>query len=117
MSVHQSQLLKYSHVVNIANMTTNEAFMSNSAMQGIFPAEKTVCAKYLGTLGGQWPTPQRGHWFPNPGDIDSYRDNIRALCPVTDEKLKLIKKTKKYKLLIYQRDYSRKISNEPGLFR
>lgn len=114
-SIHQSQLRKYAHVVDVANMTTSNAFMQNTGIKGVFPPDKLVCAKFLGTLGGEWPTPQRGHWFPNPGDVDSYRNNIRALCPITSEKLNSVKKKRKYKLLIYQRDYSRKISNQEGL--
>ena len=28
-----------------------------------------VCVKHMGVVGGEWPTPQRGHWFPHPGDV------------------------------------------------
>ena len=34
---------------------------------------KAVCVKNMGEIGGMWPTPQRGHWFPNEGDIASFR--------------------------------------------
>ena len=39
------------------------------------------CVKYLGPLGGNWPTVQRGHWFPNPGDVDTFRRKIVDACP------------------------------------
>ncbi len=39
----------------------------------------------MGTLGGRWPTPQRGSWFPNEGDIDSFRQKIRDACPADKE--------------------------------
>jgi hypothetical protein len=41
----------------------------------------TVCARYMGHIGGDWPTPQRGHWFPFPGDVDSFRQSLREACP------------------------------------
>ena len=31
-----------------------------------------VCVKHMGVVGGEWPTPQRGHWFPHPGDVQVY---------------------------------------------
>jgi hypothetical protein len=36
-----------------------------------------TCVKVLDTIGGAWPTTQRGHWFPNPGDITSFRNKLR----------------------------------------
>ena len=59
-----------------------------------------------------WPTPQRGHWFPNEGDIASFRSKITSLCPADERLLKEEEKTKKYKFVIYQRDISRKIINQ-----
>ena len=44
-------------------------------------SSNTVCAKYLGSIGGMWPTPQRGHWFPNAGDTDSFRQKMKDACP------------------------------------
>ena len=32
-------------------------------------------------LGGKWPTPQRGHWFPNIDSVVDFREKIRYLCP------------------------------------
>ena len=40
-----------------------------------------VCVRYQGTVGGEWPTPQRGHWFPHTGDVESFRAKLRELCP------------------------------------
>jgi hypothetical protein len=102
-----------------------------------------VCVKYMGSVGGEWPTPQvptswapphhfdivtslrhhyitshrfdpitlatlryrninvmattvsdifvlvcgqRGHWFPNKGDVQAFRTKLNALCPFTDNK-------------------------------
>ena len=68
-----------------------------------------ICVKSMGSIGGKWPTPQRGHWFPNPGDIETFRNKIRLLCPLSvPRKLE----DQKYKLVIYQRDLSRKLANE-----
>lgn len=71
------------------------------------------CAVFHGSIGGVWPTPQRGHWFPNSGDVDNFRSKIRAMCPpdlaapsVTNNAVK------KRRLVIYQRDISRKLFNE-----
>lgn len=68
------------------------------------------CVKFLGRIGGMWPTPQRGHWFPNDGDITSFRAKIAMLCPAP--KADPAVKKKPYKLVIYQRDLSRKLDNE-----
>lgn len=40
-----------------------------------------VCAKFMGSIGGMWPTPQRGHWFPNAGDTDTFRQKMKDACP------------------------------------
>ena len=32
-------------------------------------------------LGGIWPTPQRGHWFPSVDSVVEFREKIRYLCP------------------------------------
>ena len=72
-----------------------------------------ICVKNIGSIGGQWPTPQRGHWFPYPGDIESFRNKIRILCPLNLPKIDDNNdKNKKFKLVIYQRDLSRKLANE-----
>ena len=34
-----------------------------------------VCVKHVGVVGGEWPTPQRGHWFQHPGDVQ--------VCPIS----------------------------------
>ena len=93
---------------------------------------QSVCARFGGTLGGVFPTPQRGHWFPNPGDIDSFRSKMKRLCPAHVATLESTSTStsstkglnsndnnpninsnnkKKRKMVIYQRDRSRTISN------
>jgi hypothetical protein len=71
-----------------------------------------ICIKYAGTLGGRWPTPQRGSWYPNEGDIATFRQKIKEACPKNSELLAKYTKKKKFKLVIYQRDLSRKLANE-----
>jgi hypothetical protein len=39
------------------------------------------CVRFLGTLGGRWPTPQRGSWFSQDGDVEALRQKIRDACP------------------------------------
>jgi len=75
-------------------------------------SSSSVCVKLVGTIGGQWPTPQRGHWFPNRGDIESFRNKIRKACPADAAELNSTRKTKKFKMVLYQRDISRKLANE-----
>jgi hypothetical protein len=65
-----------------------------------------VCIKFGGTVGGKWPTSQRGHWFPNSGDIHSLRNKIQTVCPLEKDGGGYAKQ-KKYKLVVYQRDISR----------
>jgi hypothetical protein len=81
--------------------------------------KKKKCFKYMGRVGGEWPTPQRGHWFPTPEDISSFRSKIVSLCPFQDKTMvlflipthphppQLSQKTKKYKMIIYQRNIDR----------
>ena len=38
----------------------------------------------LGHAGGEWPTPQRGHWFPREGDIATFREKMVDLCPLEE---------------------------------
>ena len=45
------------------------------------PRVADVCVRYQGSVGGEWPTPQRGHWFPHTGDVQSFRAKLRQLCP------------------------------------
>eukprot|EP01038_Epipyxis_sp_PR26KG_P014598 gene14598-19604_t len=72
----------------------------------------SVCVKVIGSIGGVWPTVQRGHWFPNQNDVLSLRKKIRNACPPDDNLIKQNTKKKLKKLLIYQRNWSRKIENQ-----
>lgn len=71
---------------------------------------KGTCVRLGAAVGGLWPTPQRGHWFPNPGDVSSFRAKIAELCPHPPAVSK--GNTHKFKLVIYQRDQSRRLRNE-----
>jgi hypothetical protein len=55
--------------------------VSNKLTASAAPRLQEQCVKFMGTIGGQWPTPQRGHWFPNPGDISSFRKKLIDICP------------------------------------
>ena len=73
----------------------------------------------MGSVGGDWPTLQRGHWFSQPNDVFAFRTKLAHLCrPVPasslsppgmkgGEEVKVTTKEKKFKLSIYQRDLSR----------
>lgn len=93
-------------------------FVTKSTSVSLSPTKSLTkpqqCVKYMGTVGGEWPTPQRGHWFPNNGDIESFRAKIRQLCPMSHDLLSKWKrsKDKKYLLVIYQRDRSRKLLDQ-----
>jgi hypothetical protein len=50
---------------------------------------------------------QRGHWFPNSGDVSTFRNKINNICRPSDAELAANRKKKEYKLVIYQRDVSR----------
>ena len=55
----------------------------------------------------------RGQWFNQRGDIESFRQKIREACPITKTaSTDLDYNKRKRKLVIYQRDKSRRISNE-----
>jgi len=43
--------------------------------------QPSLCVWVEGEVGGSWPTPQRGHWFPLPQDVDSFRQKIASFCP------------------------------------
>ena len=70
------------------------------------------CVKFMGSVGGEWPTLQRGHWFSQSNDVEAFRAKMSSLCrrkpgqgnSVTD--VQGLKK-KKFKMSIYQRDLSR----------
>lgn len=103
------------------NIATESRFISNprdiasipSASAGVkMNGDSTVCVKSMGRIGGNWPTPQRGHWFPNDGDVATFRDKIRGLCPMDQTKLDTFAKKAPFKLMIYQRDLSRKLAQE-----
>ena len=74
-----------------------------------------ICFKFLGTAGGKWPTPQRGHWFPKPADVLDFRRNIETLCHSDHPELLANDSGSlkhKYRLVLYQRDRSRKLVEE-----
>jgi len=112
---------------------------------GLPAPTQPVCTRFEAAVGGLWPTPQRGHWFPNPGDVEALRAKIAWLCPppvegfsatrrasaVTVNQAKNVQGTgagtslpssttstggsgsnTKRKLVIYQRDLSRRLDNE-----
>lgn len=127
----QDQLLKLSPDIQNADRFVQVRSPSSPEVTAALAAtghNRAVCVKYGGTVGGKWPTiqvcaltllcsflcspslidgsnVQRGHWFSNQGDVESFREKIRMACPLSASS----KKTKKYKLVLYQRDLSRKL--------
>eukprot|EP01032_Pedospumella_encystans_P009988 gene9988-11704_t len=104
----------------VTTMTASAAVSASASVsagntvipQAGYNSHHQVCARYMGSIGGTWPTVQRGHWFPNPGDIESFRDTLRTACPADPQLLKQTAKKKKYKMVLYQRDLSRKLANQ-----
>lgn len=94
------------------NNNSNRLIYNPRKLNNNINKNKEECVKVMGSIGGIWPTPQRGHWFTNNGDIDSFRDKLRALCPLDSNYLKKYRKKTNYKLVIYQRDISRKLYNQ-----
>lgn len=96
---------------------TNNLSLRDSIDSASMVESSEVCVKYMGSVGGVWPTPQvcpdarspvfspfphlsphhpptcshsqRGHWFPNPRDIETFREKIRLLCPRDEELVSL----------------------------
>eukprot|EP01041_Mallomonas_annulata_P012370 gene12370-26022_t len=102
---HQNKLANSSKVHNIEeNIPTEKRFVIK---------DKDSTSK--GTLGGEWPTPQRGHWFPHDGDIHTFRQKIMKLCPLKEDLL--ASKITKYSMVIYQRDRSRKLLEQSSVIK
>jgi hypothetical protein len=101
------------HVVHLdADVPTAERFVKNAAHHHHDSDGRSHCAQYFGSLGGKWPTVQRGHWFPNPGDVDVFRERTAILCPSDPAVMALHRKTTEHKLVLYQRDLSRRVLND-----
>ncbi len=66
-----------------SDIGTKDRFLKHNAITN--KGDHHQCVKFMGILGGRWPTPQRGSWFPNEGDIDSFRQKIRDACPADKE--------------------------------
>jgi len=74
------------------------------------------CVQYLGTIGGQHPPVVRRCWFQKSGQADLFRSRTLTICPpskIIQEELKTSPVVTR-RLLIYQRDLSRRISNLYG---
>lgn len=93
--------------VTTRSLQNDVLFLRNSV--NVSSLSNDICAKNMGTIGGVWPTVQRGHWFPNEGDVDSFRKKLAYLCPGDKGILEKNRKKGTYKLAIYQRDLSRKL--------
>eukprot|EP01033_Poteriospumella_lacustris_P003383 gene3383-2504_t len=70
------------------------------------------CVHATHNFKARWPTPQRGSWFPEDADVTTFRQKLRNACPRDKDMQKKHEKRTPYKLVIYQRDLSRKIMNE-----
>lgn len=39
------------------------------------------CVRATHNFKARWPTPQRGSWFPEEGDVTTFRQKLRNACP------------------------------------
>lgn len=73
---------------------------------------KRVCVRLMANVGGEEHPLQRGHWFPNQGDVEDFRAKMAVLCPFNRSAAP--PKQKRFKLVLYQRDLSRTLKNQEG---
>jgi hypothetical protein len=81
-------IYRYNHIYCILetfnfllSTASKRSFNENMIQQSFSRNANKVCVMILESIGGVWPTPQRGHWFPLPGDVTSFREKISFLCP------------------------------------
>jgi len=55
------------HMLTHITHSQGEYIHRHLLASGAGSSDGEACAMYLGSVGGHWPTPQRGHWFPNEG--------------------------------------------------
>eukprot|EP00981_Chlorochromonas_danica_P009944 scaffold2913_cov181-Ochromonas_danica.AAC.38 len=84
--------------------------LTGSEETASYPASKDVCLRYMGAIGGSIRS--KGEWFVEPGDFDTLRGKMKSACPADPNLLDKVKKRKKYKLVLYQRDKTRRLRNE-----
>ena len=131
--VSKSEIMSLnSQYIPLLSVPTHERFAQTQTGReyfGDFENTDSICVKYIDTIGGH--PEKRGKWFVKDGDIDTMRQKIRDVCPF-DEDLgtkinrgeregivnvnslhgKSKDRDKKYRLVIYQRDQNRRLSNE-----
>ncbi len=102
------------------NMESKARFVPHAVTAAQGASYDRTCVLYKGSYGGEWPTPQRGHWFEGEGDAYSFRQKLRTLCPRDTPLLQKYNKVdsnskngrKMRKMVVYQRDLSRKLADE-----
>lgn len=92
-------------------ITENSSPSKLTYPQSLFSLGASPCVQYQGTVGGNWPALDRGHWFPNKGDISSFRSKLSVICPLNSTRGDPYRSKKAFKMVIYQRDLNRKIAN------
>jgi uncharacterized membrane protein YgcG len=67
------------------------------------------CTKYMGTVGGQFPTVKRVCWLRQPGNAELFRQRFNDICPRSPaiEKELTMRPGVTRRLTVYQRDLSR----------
>ena len=67
------------------------------------------CTKYMGTVGGQFPTVKRVCWLRQPGNAELFRKRFNDICPRSPaiEKELTMPPGVTRRLTVYQRDLSR----------
>lgn len=78
--LQNSAMMKHQKIVLDSTVPLHDRF---SSIDKRSINEEIMCVKFMGTIGGKWPTPQRGHWFPNNADVISMREKIDNLCPIS----------------------------------
>lgn len=116
--------LRSSPIIDVKNNHSIDQLPSNSINSNIFgnnfnnnyhnnnvgPSKEEICFKYMGDAGGE--IVKRDAWFPNQSDdIQALRAKIRNACPINEDMMVQYKKVKPYKMVIYQRDRTRRFDN------
>eukprot|EP01033_Poteriospumella_lacustris_P011167 gene11167-7943_t len=109
---NERQLRTVSSAANTASASILSMFDSEAPMISgrILNTKQEICFKYMGDIGGQLI--RRDEWFPSREDIVSLRHKIRSACPPNEELMTKYKKNKPFKLVVYQRDLTRRLENQ-----
>eukprot|EP01031_Cornospumella_fuschlensis_P034081 gene34081-41251_t len=112
----KTNLLEPSQTFDVSDISPNDQrYITRLPLQSVFGPQysqkpREVCMRYRGSIGGDIPS--KGSWFTEPGDVMSLRHKMTRVCPRDDGLYEKLKKKKKYKLVLYQRDKTRRLLNQ-----